>query len=210
MKEPRAAGKPKLVLVTTQERHGLNALPTAEKLSKKREFFCAEYVKDHNGTRAAIDSGFAEKSARVTASRLLTKANIRAEIERREAELMSKLELSAEKVLRGIANLAFFDIRKFYREDGSLKSVPELDGETQAALCGMEVKKLYDHFAKGRAQEKGTLTKIKLADRGLNLERLGRHFKLFTDKHKVEGLEGLAEAIQAGRMRAQRSARGTE
>ena len=173
-------------------------------MSKRHEFFCAEYVKDHNGTRAAIDSGFAEKSARVTASKLLTKANIRAEIARREANLLEKLELSAEKVLRQLAALAFFDIRKLYNEDGSLKSVPGLDDDTQAALCAIEVEKLYEHLGKGQAKEKGTLTKIKVADRGLNLERLGRHFKLFTIRVQDNGLEGLAERLQKARERAQK------
>jgi phage terminase small subunit len=91
-----------------------------------------------------------------------------------------------------------------YNEDGSLKSVREVDDDTQAALCGMEVEILYDHFGKGQAQERGTLTKIKLADRGLNLERLGRHFKLFTNRVQDNGLEGLAERLQKARERAQK------
>ena len=83
--------------------------------------------------------------------------------------------------------------------------MPELDHDTQAALCAIEVEKLYEHLGKGQAKEKGTLTKIKLADRGLNLERLGRHFKLFTNKVPGNGLEGLAEKLQKARQRAQKS-----
>ena len=71
-------------------------------------------------------------------------------------------------------------------------------------VCSIEVKKLHDHFGKGQAQKRGTLTKIRLADRGLNLERLGRYFKLFTGKVEVNGLEGLAEKLQKARERARK------
>jgi len=36
----------------------------------------------------------------------------------------------------------------------------------------------------------GLLKKIKLADKGQNLERLGRHLKLFSDKLEVTGKDG--------------------
>jgi hypothetical protein len=41
--------------------------------------------------------------------------------------------------------------------------------------------------------------KIKLVDKGVNLERLGRNLKLFTDKLEVSGLEQLAERIRKAR-----------
>ncbi len=42
----------------------------------RHEIFAREYVKDLNGTRAAIAAGYSRKTARVTASQLLTKPNI--------------------------------------------------------------------------------------------------------------------------------------
>jgi hypothetical protein len=89
--------------------------------------------------------------------------------------------------------------RKFYREDGSLKSIPELDDDTAAALAGMEVEEAYDYFGKGQA--KGLIKKIKFADKGLNLERLGRYLKLFTDRVEHNGTVHLAEIIAKARKR---------
>jgi phage terminase small subunit len=182
--------------------------PVAEELTEsipspsgRRLRFCQEYAIDHNETQAYIRAGFSKNGAGQGASRLLKNAAVRAEIARLDAKTATKCGLSAEKVLKALAVLAFFDMRKFYREDGSLKTVPELDEETQAALCGMEIERLYDHFAGGQAKEKGTLTKIKVADRGLNLERQGRHFKLFTDKLELSSGDELIRRLQSGRKR---------
>ena len=46
--------------------------------NSRHDRFCREYIKDLNGTRAAIAAGYAKQSARITASRLLTNANISA------------------------------------------------------------------------------------------------------------------------------------
>ena len=50
-------------------------------LSKKRRVFVEEYLKDFNGTQAAIRAGYSKNSARSTASRLLTIDNISDAIE---------------------------------------------------------------------------------------------------------------------------------
>lgn len=39
---------------------------------QKEIIFVKEYIKDFNGTRAAIEAGYSEKSARSAASRMLT------------------------------------------------------------------------------------------------------------------------------------------
>ena len=72
--------------------------------------------------------------------------------------------------------LAFFDIRKCFRLDGSLKPVPEPDDQTAYALRSMDIKEAYRHFGRGKAKAVGVIEKMKIrmADKGLNLERLGR------------------------------------
>jgi phage terminase small subunit len=58
-------------------------------VTQKQAYFVRGYVKHGNAARAAREAGYAPKSARITACRLLTKANIQAEIaaERRRYEL---------------------------------------------------------------------------------------------------------------------------
>jgi phage terminase small subunit len=170
-------------------------------LSPKEAVFVREYLKDGNGTRAAIAAGYAAKSAAVSSSKLLKKAKVREELGALQGKLCDELEISAKRVLQGIAQLAFFDARKFYAEDGSLKRVQDLDEATCAALQGVDVQKLFKHYGKGSAEEIGTLTKIRFTDRGLNLERLGRYLKLFTDKLEVNNGDAIIQKLKEGRAR---------
>jgi phage terminase small subunit len=179
-------------------------VPVVEINSRRRwERFAEEYVIDLNGTRAAIRAGYSAKGAKVTASRLLTKANVKADIDRYAAKHSEKLEISATRVLRELALLAFLDPRKFYNDDGSLKPVTELDEGTAASIAGIVIETLYENEGSGRSKAVGTITKIRFADKGQNLERLGRHLKLFTDKIELTGEADLIARLAAGRERLQ-------
>jgi phage terminase small subunit len=171
------------------------------KLNPKQTQFVAEYLIDKNATQAAIRAGYSPKTAGSQAHDLLKKPEIRAAIEAKSQRINDRLEVSVETVRKELARLAFLDPRKFYNEDGSLKEIKDLDDDTAAALAGMEIEKLYEHFGKGAAKNTGTITKIKFADKGHNLERLGRHLKMFTDKIEVSGLDELAEKMSRARRR---------
>lgn len=71
-------------------------------LSPKERKFVAEYLKNPNGTQAAIRAGYAKGSADVTASRLLGKARVRGAIDAG----LAKAEISSEYVLRGLKKIA--------------------------------------------------------------------------------------------------------
>jgi phage terminase small subunit len=152
----------------------------------KQRLFVREYCRHLNATRAAIAAGYSENSAKVTASRLLTNANVSAEIARITVKTCKKLEISAEDVLRELARLAFLDPRNFYDANGALRDVTELDDDTAACIAGMEVQDVYQGQGVDRVKI-GVCRKIKFADKGANLERLGRHLKLFTDKVEHSG-----------------------
>ncbi len=78
----------------------------------------------------------------------------------------------------------------------------DLDEDTAAAICGVQVDKLYKHFAAGQAEEMGTTTKVKLCDPGQNCERLGRHIPgYFKDQVEMEVTVNWAEVIAAARRR---------
>jgi phage terminase small subunit len=156
-----------------------------EALPLKQQNFIVNYLANgFNGTNAAKDAGFSAKTADSQASRLLKNDKVRAVIAARSRRALSKREITAERVLDEIAKLAFFDPRRFYDAAGGLIPIHELDEECGAALAGVNVTELYADKA-----PIGQLRKIKFADKGQNLERLGRHLKLFTDKvqheHKI-------------------------
>jgi phage terminase small subunit len=165
--------------------------------------FVAELLTDpaRNLTQAALRAGCKPTSAPQQGCKWAKLAKVAAILATREQELAAKLSLDAEWVLRRLKMLADFDVRKFYDADGNLKKPSELDDDTAFALQGMEVEKLFAHFGKGAAKEVGTTTKVKYADKGINLERIGRHLKMFTDKVEVSGMDVVADELSKARNR---------
>ncbi len=153
---------------------------TSHELTLRQKLFALEYLNDLNATQAAIRAGYAAGSAKVTACRLLTNANVQAEIQKAMDRRCAKLELKIEDTLRAIANDAFRDPRKLF-ENGTMKDIEDLDLETAQLITGFDFVNLYE----GEGEQKhgyGQLRKIRLSDRLKALEMLGRHQKLFTDK----------------------------
>lgn len=169
--------------------------PVAKGLTRKQQVFVAEYLKDCNATRAAISAGYSERRASVAGAELVANRKVSAEIDRKLEKKLGKLDITVEKVLAELGKLAFLDPRKFYDENGNLKPITELDDETAACLAGMEVNELWGEDEDGR-KPVGTVKKIKFTDKGINLERLGRYFKLFTDR--VENRDLTLERLICG------------
>lgn len=162
---------------------------TQDKLTPKQSMFVAEYLVDLNATRAAISAGYAAKNADTQGARLLVNVKVASAIAVKQGKRLQKLEISADRVLQELAKLAFYDPRKFFNPDGSAKQINELDDDTAMALAGMDVAEMFE----GQGYQKhayGLMKKFKLVDKGQNLERLGKHLKLFTDKTELSGAEG--------------------
>jgi phage terminase small subunit len=163
-------------------------VPHAKGLTKRQELFVAEYLTDLNATRAYVAAGYARKGADAGAARLLVNVKVAEQIAKKYEKRLEKLEISADRVLQELAKLAFYDPINFFEDDGSLKRLQDLDEHTRMALAGIEVTEL-------DGKDGGLLKKIRLADKGQNLERLGKHLKLFTDKLEHSGRVSLADLV---------------
>ena len=69
-------------------------------LTSKEERFCYEYVLHLNGAKAATLAGYAKNSARITASKLLTKSNIKERIQHMKDNLAETAQISALKIIQ--------------------------------------------------------------------------------------------------------------
>ena len=90
-----------------------------------------------SGQAAAIEAGYAEKSARVTASKLLTKTNIQEELSRLEAKVETKAVISKQRVLDELALIGFSDPNDVmnWNESGiDLKPSSDLTREKRAII----------------------------------------------------------------------------
>ena len=74
--------------------------------SDKQTAFVREYPKDWNGTQAAIRAGYSEATACEQASRLLSKANVRATIDRRISQMDAVAEVDVALLVRELLDVA--------------------------------------------------------------------------------------------------------
>lgn len=69
------------------------------KLSKKRRKFVDEYVKDCNGTQAAMRAGYSANSANEQAAQLLAILSVKEAVKEKLAEIAKENEISADWVV---------------------------------------------------------------------------------------------------------------
>lgn len=69
-------------------------------LPAKRQRFVDEYIKDCNGTQAAIRAGYSQKSAQVQSAQLLAIPMVKQAVEEKQAAIAKINEVSAEWVVQ--------------------------------------------------------------------------------------------------------------
>lgn len=148
--------------------------------------FCEEYIKHNNATRAAIAAGYKDGSGiNVTASRLLTKTNISTYVNHLKAKRSIKNELTADRILKEYAKIAFSSLSDFVDVDDEgkvkIKSLEEI-GDLAAGLKSIETINLTD-----AGEVYGQVTKLTREDKLKALEALARHHALFTDNVNLTG-----------------------
>ena len=150
-------------------------------LTAKQAAFVREYLVDLNAAAAARRAGYSPKTSNVIACELLAKPNIQEAIQAEMSERAKRTEITADKVLKEFAKLAFFDPRKLFDEKGYPKDITELDDNTAAALAGLDVTQEVDPDSGTTSYTK----RYKLASKQAALDSLGRHLGMFLDRSEV-------------------------
>lgn len=138
-------------------------------LTEKQKRFAAEYLIDLNATAAAKRAGYSEKTAYSMGQRLLKNVEVQTAIQKRQAKLQSKLEITQETVLQELAAIAFANGADFAQvtATGSVKVTPtkELPKEKLPAIAAIK--------------ENQYGVEIKMHDKVRALELLGKHLGVF-------------------------------
>jgi phage terminase small subunit len=167
---------------------------TAKKLTPKQERFVEEYLIDLNATQAAIRAGYSQRTAASIGEENLRKPDISAAIQAAKAERSERTHITQDRVLQELARIAFYDLRKLYREDGSLKPPNEWDDDTAAVVAGIDVVE-----TKGNAEVGGEegmrhipefVKKAKVFDKNSALTLAMRHLGMLRDKVEHTGKDG--------------------
>jgi len=154
-------------------------------LDKKQKRFCEQYILDFNATRAAIKAGYSKDSARSIGCQLLTKVNIKHEINELIEKRKEKLIVNQEMIIAELAKLSFSDIGQFLDENGriSLDDLKEIDTSLIQEISQKDTKS-------------GVDIKIKLFSKEKAIEMLAKHLGILIDKLQISPDQSFIELIQ--------------
>jgi phage terminase small subunit len=183
---------------------------TKPALTPKQQRFVENYLLDLNATQAAIRAGYSERTAQEISAQLLAKPHIRDAIDAAKTKRSKKTEIRAERVLKEIADMAFYDpadLIEIAREiedydlDNAQGAIVTIDGK-QMVLDGIrdarDIKNLPENVRRaivGWGYDRNQNFTLKLADKSKALDQLARHLSLYNDRLEVTGLDALADRL---------------
>ena len=154
--------------------------------------FAQEYLIDQNAYQAAIRAGYSENTAYSEAHALVEHPEIKPLIAHVMEKQADELEITAERVLKELAKIAFTERSAFFDDDGTLLPLSKIPKDALACLVSIETS--YDKHG-------NKVKKPKLIPRTEALDKLGKHLKLFNDTVDINITVGLAERLAAARNR---------
>ena len=145
------------------------------KFTPKKKVFADEYLKDLNGTQAAIRAGYSEKTANEQAARLLADVSVKEYIQQKMKKREERTEITADMVLKELARIGFADLRKLasWSPGGVMvRSSEELSDDEVAIVSEISQTET----------EHGTTVKVKMHDKIKALDKIGQHLGMWTNK----------------------------
>lgn len=152
-------------------------------LTEKQRQFVREYLIDLNATAAAKRAGYSEESAHSIGHENLRKPEIAAAIQRAMDDRATRTEITADRVLREYARVAFGDPRSVmeWGPDGvKLKASADLTDDEAA---------LVSEVSQTTTKDGGSI-KLKTNSKLQALEALGKHLGMFVDRTEITGDAG--------------------
>ena len=160
-------------LVTFQE--------ALEKLSHKQRVFVVEYIKDFNGSRAALVAGYSKKNANVIASQNLIKLNISYALRCFFHERKISAQKTVEDIEKQIELIAFTNITDIisFNQHGMtfIKSSEDIPVQFRPAIESVEFHETMT----------GISVKVKMRDSIAALKLLGQQKGMFQKDKKDNG-----------------------
>jgi len=149
------------------------------RLTAKRVRFVEEYLVDLNAAAAARRAGYTSKRSEAVGYDLLTNADVQSAIESAQKERSARTGVTADRVVKELARIAFADPRKVMTWGPSGVVLRDSGGLTddEAAIVAE---------ASQTVTEAGGSIKLKLCDKLAALDKLARHVGLYQEHEDRE------------------------
>lgn len=147
-------------------------------MTAKQKRFCEEYLIDLNATQAAIRAGYSPETAKSVGSENLTKPDLRARIDAEIAKRSRRTSVSADRVVRELAKIAFVNAADIIDPDTATVR-PDASEEDKACIAAVKFRSSSGESSDSVERE------IRLCDKLKALELLGKHLGMFSDRLTV-------------------------
>lgn len=107
----------------------------AERVAKFEQAYMSN---GHNSTEAALAAGYSPRTAHALGHKLLKRLRASGHLAKVAEKHARLAELSTQRTLLEVRNIAYNDPRRFFRDDGTLKPPKEWDDEMAAAVSSIE------------------------------------------------------------------------
>ena len=155
-------------------------------MTAKQQRFVDEYLIDLNATQAAIRSGYSEKTAEQTASRMLSFVKVQNAIQEAMKQREERTKITQDRVLEELAKIAFANITDYLEYKTNLRIIGYKDGE-QAYEWAVLVNTIDSSEVDGSPIQEVSMSKdgafrFKLHNKLTALELLAKHLGMFHDR----------------------------
>jgi phage terminase small subunit len=170
-------------------------------LSPRQLEFVRLYLGGATAKQAYIDAWYKARgnAAEVNAARLLRNAQVARLVEEARTKALDRAftaaDLTADRLTREIARLAFLDPRKLRHPDGRWKDLAELDDDTAACVAAVEFEAAPLENPDGSKTLVPVLKRIKLWDKNAALRTGVAVRGMVTEKHDITGRAGGPVAV---------------
>lgn len=168
-----------------QERH--------RKATEFEERFAGEYSIDLDAGRAYGATGYTGNYSAKMAYRLLQRPPVQCLVRKLKAAQLERTQVDADLVLHSLLKIARLDPAELFNPDGTARALKDVPEDVRRAIAGLEYIRI--------PGEKAVIGKVRLPDKVKCWELLGKHLKLFTEVHRLEGVVDVRAQIAGGRRR---------
>lgn len=179
--------------------------------NEAHEIYARHYAQHSHAGKALKAAGLSVGYAATLAARPEIQARI---VELNDAMLKAS-DITAQRVMLELGRVAFADVRKVFRADGTLIPIHELDDDAAASIAGIEHETKYERegteevvdLVTGEVTTRPRIVavrtaKIKRYGKDAALTTLAKHFKIVGDEG--DGVNALASAL-ADRLKSART-----
>lgn len=151
-------------------------------MKPKQELFCLEYLKDLNGTQAAIRAGYSARSAASQAEALLRNPEIAARVREGIEERKERIKVEADDVLLELLSVMRSDLQH-YEIDPETGVGYKPDAPKTASKAVASIKMKVSRFGEdGESRE----VEFKLWDKTRAIDMAMRHLGMFAAEKQLQ------------------------